>query len=205
VSVSIRSLKIESLLPEQCSLRHIKMKCASLIFVITILLFTQSTKAALAGTAFDGNWSVTIDFQQYKNPDGTMALAVTREFPVRVKNGVLHGETGKRGDANFYEINGTIEADGNATLHVNGITGSPQHTPFTLHNGVRFAYDVPSHFEGNHGTGHSVGDPAPHMLRVHASIPLLNIDGKSGHTDSHDRKWTIEGISINLIDSTAKD
>jgi len=57
------------------------MKCASLIFVITILLFTQSTKAALAGTAFDGNWSVTIDFHEYKNSDGTMALAATREFP----------------------------------------------------------------------------------------------------------------------------
>jgi hypothetical protein len=35
-------------------------------------------------------------------------------------------------------------------------------------------------------------------------VGLESGDGKSGHTDSDFRKWTIEGISINLIHSTAK-
>jgi hypothetical protein len=55
------------------------MKSASLVAAILIVLFAQNTKAA--NTTFDGNWWVTIDFHEYKNPDGTMALAATREFP----------------------------------------------------------------------------------------------------------------------------
>jgi hypothetical protein len=72
----------------------------------------RQTKAAT--TTFDGNWWVTVDYHEYKNPDGSTALAAVKHFSVKVKNGVLHGEIGTRGAADWYELNGTIAADGAA-------------------------------------------------------------------------------------------
>jgi hypothetical protein len=70
--------------------------------------------------------------------------------------------TGKwdRGTADWYELNGTIEADGTAIIRASGITGNPKQTPFHKH-GTQFEYQVNAHFNGRHGTGQSVGDPAP--------------------------------------------
>ena len=41
-----------------------------------------------------------------------------------VKNGVLHGEIGARGAANWYELNGKIMANGTAILRTTGTTGN---------------------------------------------------------------------------------
>jgi hypothetical protein len=145
------------------------MKSASQIAIVAAILtmlFAQNTKAASPGTAFDGTWAVTVDFHEYKNPDGTMALAAVKHFPAKVKNGILHGESGTRGTADWYELNGTIEADGTATIRASGITGNPKQTPFHKH-GTPFEYQVNARFNGRHGTGQSVGDPAPpHSPRV---------------------------------------
>jgi hypothetical protein len=53
----------------------------------------------------------------------------------------LHGQTGTRGAANFYELNGTIEVNGTATLRAKGITGNPKQTPFYKH-GTPFEYQA---------------------------------------------------------------
>jgi hypothetical protein len=85
------------------------MKYASLItivFAVSTLLFAQNTKAASTDTTFDGTWSVTVDFHEYKNPDGSMARAWVKHFAAEVKNGVLHGELGTRGAPDWYELNG---------------------------------------------------------------------------------------------------
>jgi hypothetical protein len=75
------------------------MKYASLItimFAVSTLPFAQNTKAASTDTTFDGTWSVTVDFHEYKNPDGSVARAWVKHFAAEVKNGVLHGHgTGK--------------------------------------------------------------------------------------------------------------
>jgi hypothetical protein len=110
------------------------MKSAFVFAVLTLLI--AQTKAAT--TTFDGNWWVTVDYHEYKNPDGSTALAAVKHFPVKVNNGVLHGEIGTRGAADWYELNGTIAADGAATIRANGITGSPKHTPFYSHPGIPF-------------------------------------------------------------------
>jgi hypothetical protein len=74
------------------------MKSASLIvFVLSTLLFAQNTKAASTDTAFDGNWWVTVDYHQYKNADGSTALAAIKYFPVKVKMGPARGDRNQRG------------------------------------------------------------------------------------------------------------
>jgi hypothetical protein len=130
-----------------------------MVFAILALTFLAQ-KAIADTTAFDGTWSVTVDFHEYKNPDGSTALPTARHFLAKVKNGILHGELGTKGAANWYELTGKIEADGAANLHVNGTTGDPKYTPNHPHPGLPFAYEVTGHFEDRHGTGKSVGNPA---------------------------------------------
>ena len=128
-----------------------------------VLLFVQpQIKAATEGTtAFDGTWAVTVNFQAYKNPDGTVAKAFVRRFGATVKNGVLHGQTGTKGQPNFYELNGTIAADGSANLLASGLTKNPEYTAMNVGPGKPFEYQVTARFKGRTGTGESVGDPKP--------------------------------------------
>jgi hypothetical protein len=132
----------------------------TMVFATTTILFTQNTRAA-SDTAFDGTWWVTVDYHAYKNPDGSTALPTAKHFTARVKNGVLHGEVGTRGAADWYELDGKIEADGTAILHTNGITGNPKYTPGHPEPGIPFGYKVTALFDGRHGTGQSVADPPP--------------------------------------------
>ena len=136
------------------------MKHASLItivFAVSTLLFAQNTKAASTDTAFDGTWSVTVNAHEYQNADGSTALAWVIHFPAEVKNGVLHGEHGTRGAAGWYELDGKMETNGTAILRTNGITSDPEHAERHVHFGTSYEYQVNAHFNGQHGTGKSVG------------------------------------------------
>jgi hypothetical protein len=140
------------------------MKSISLItiaFAVSTLLFAQNTNAASTDTAFDGTWSVTVNFHEYKNPDGSTARAWVKNLSAKVKNGVLHGELGTRGAPDWYELDGKIEADGTAILRTTGFTGNPAYTGATGHprSGIPYEYQVIAHFDGRHGTGKSVGNP----------------------------------------------
>jgi len=139
------------------------MKFASLLMwaFLTLLAFGLNTKAASSDNAFDGSWSVTVDFHAYRNPDGTVAKAWIRHFQVNVKNGILHGEEGTKGAPAWYELSGKIESGGAADLVADGVTGDPGYTPKHPERGLRYHYQVLAHFDGRRGTGHSVGDPPP--------------------------------------------
>jgi len=77
------------------------MKSRSLVavaFALATLEFgTHNSQGTSGATAFDGNWSVTLDAKEYRNPNGSVALAFIRRFTATVKNGVFHGEIGTRG------------------------------------------------------------------------------------------------------------
>jgi hypothetical protein len=140
---------------------RILMKSAFLsTFVVAVLTMTLVVQNAIADTTFDGTWSVTMSAHNYQNPNSTMSLAYAWHFSMTVKNGILHGERGNRGMGDFYEINGTIAADGTATIRADGITGKG--TEFTKGHtspGTPFSYAVTAQFKGRHGTGKSIGDP----------------------------------------------
>jgi len=134
------------------------VKYASLVTSVFAIL--TMTLVAQNATTFDGTWSVTMSARNYQNPNGTMSLAYAWHFSMTVKNGILHGERGNRGIGDFYEINGTIAADGTATIRADGITGKG--TEFTKGHrspDTPFSYAVTAQFEDRHGTGKSIGDP----------------------------------------------
>jgi hypothetical protein len=129
------------------------MKPASLI-LFAILTMTFVPQAAMADTtAFDGTWFVTVDAQDYKNPDSTMAHHWAIQFPAEVKKGCctesMAPEARRPG--------GKIEADGTANLRTKGITKEPDASANHPRLGTPYEYQVIAHFSGRHGTGKSVG------------------------------------------------
>jgi len=125
----------------------------------------QPLRAAAQGTTkFDGSWEVTIDAKAYKNADGTTAQPWVIHFAAKVKNGVLHGEHGTRGQPAFYELNGKIEVEGTASLHLDEITGAQKYNFSNSQKGpagkgVPYSYQVSAKFDGQHGNGKSTSDP----------------------------------------------
>ncbi len=88
--------------------------------------------ATLASTAhaqdrnhpFDGTWLVILRCDAAR--DG--AAGYTFNFLAAVKDGVLHGEYGVRGQASSLSLDGTIQPDGTALLFAHGLTGDPPTT-----------------------------------------------------------------------------
>ena len=125
----------------------------------------QNLKASSeATTKFDGSWTVTANFHQYKDPTGPVASAFTIQFPARVTNGVLSGEWKARNGA-WMTISGTIGTNGMALFHVNGLTS----TALEYHlkdrvtgesharAGHPIVFDVKAQFSGGRGTGERIG------------------------------------------------
>jgi hypothetical protein len=125
-------------------------------------------KAAEGTTKFDGSWAVTLDAKIFKNADGSTAQPYVRNFSATVKNAVLHGEIGTRGQKGWYELSGTLAADGTANFQAKEITKS-QKNIFTTHSKPRpgpgnyYTYQVVARFDGQRGTGHST-DPRPRIF-----------------------------------------
>ena len=135
------------------------MKLVFPIIVITFavlnLILVQPLRAA--SNAFDGSWAVTLYAPEYKDPTGVVAHAFTFQFPAHVKDGVLHGEHGRRGQPAWLELDGKIDPDGSALLHANGITGQREYNIGHTEVGKPYAYDVKARFKEKQGTGERVG------------------------------------------------
>jgi serine/threonine protein kinase len=123
----------------------------------------EATEEEPANKTFDGVWSVTLNIHDYKDPGtGAIAQGYVDYFAAKVKNGVLHGEHGTRGAAAFYEINGKIDADGTAILHLNGLRGSEKYNMPAggdIHgrSGTPYAFDLTAQFKGRRGNGKRIG------------------------------------------------
>ncbi|MBV8277082.1 MAG: hypothetical protein JO170_17745 [Verrucomicrobia bacterium] len=126
-------------------------------------------KAAEGTTKFDGSWAVTLDAKIYKNPDGSTAQPYVRNFSATVKKGILQGEVGTSGQRGWYELSGTISADGTAALRAEEITKYQKYS-FTTSSkkppegkGTHYTYQVVGRFGDRRGTGHST-DPRPRVF-----------------------------------------
>ena len=80
------------------------IKLASLLSVaLAASGMLSAPLAKAASSAFDGTWAVTLYTPEYKDPTGVVARAYTFQFPAQVKDGVLHGEHGTRGQPAWLE------------------------------------------------------------------------------------------------------
>ena len=104
--------------------------------------------AAAEGAHYDGTWSVAVVCAP---AEGASAYKV--ELIAQVKDNVLRGEQGADGKPGWLRLDGTIQADGSATLDAQGLTGDPKYNLRGLAQGVPYAYHVAAHFDANRGAG----------------------------------------------------
>jgi hypothetical protein len=100
---------------------------------------------------FDGVWTTILSCT---NSNG--ALGYSFEFPSTVKEGVLHGEKGTKGEPGWLSLDGRIQPDGTAHFYVDGLVGA---APFAVGQrpaGTAYGYHVEARFLGETGTGHRV-------------------------------------------------
>lgn len=100
---------------------------------------------------FDGVWNTIVSCE---NTHG--ALGYSFQFDSTVKQSALHGEKGKKGEAGWLEINGTISADGVADLYASGQVGAAPYAVGQRPAGSAYGYHIAARFEGDKGSGHRV-------------------------------------------------
>lgn len=104
---------------------------------------------ALASGPFDGIWSVTLTCPTA--PDG--ATGYSFYFAARVKDGVLHGERGTRGQSGWLALDGQLQPDGTAILFAKGLTGPTNYNVGRVPPLTQYEYHVNAHFDAVQGTG----------------------------------------------------
>jgi hypothetical protein len=132
------------------------MRFRSFAFVV---FFSSALSASViaqpsgsASTApFDGDWQVTMTCPD--NTEKSAARGYKRQFPARVKNGMLQGEIGVAESAGWLRIEGPIGADGSARLDAKGRTGDPDHAVQHPPPSSPYSFHIDARFEATRGTG----------------------------------------------------
>ncbi|MBV9782407.1 MAG: hypothetical protein JO264_01170 [Acidisphaera sp.] len=119
-----------------------------LIFAIASMA-TPTDAQAPAGSAFDGTWSVYLICSA--TADG--AFGYSYNFVAQVKNGLLHGEHGIKGQPDSLTIDGPIQPDGSALISASGLTGNPSSSVGRVPRQTPYSYHVKAHFDATVGTG----------------------------------------------------
>ena len=120
-----------------------------LAFAGALTLAFAGPAGAQGRSAFDGTWLVIVTCTAERGG----AAGYTLRFLAAVSGGILHGETGVRGQAASLSLDGPIQPDGNAMLSAKGMTGNPDYTIGRLSPATPYAYHLQARFEGGHGTG----------------------------------------------------
>jgi hypothetical protein len=124
-----------------------------LVLCAPLLLAGRCPAAAgdAASAAFDGEWDTILSC-----PNSNGALGYSFEFPAHVKDGVLHGEKGAKGEAGWLQIDGTIAADGTASLYASGLVGASEMAVGHRPAGTSYGYHLDVRFAAASGTGQRV-------------------------------------------------
>jgi hypothetical protein len=128
-----------------------KRMWANALVVVSALALSPSTAAAQDAGRFDGNWNVTLVC-----PTDNTALGYVYHFTAQVKNGVLHGEHGIADMPGWVAIDGTIQANGSATLNAKGRTNIPAHSAYQPQVGTPYTYSVKAQFDTSRANGKRV-------------------------------------------------
>jgi hypothetical protein len=116
-----------------------------------LLVLVAAPASAQEVSPFDGTWNTTLSCTNLDD-----ALGYSFQFPSVVKNGMLHGDKGTKGEAGWLELNGRISADGTATLYVSGIVGAAPYAVGQRPGGTPYGYHVDAKFSERAGSGRRV-------------------------------------------------
>jgi hypothetical protein len=137
---------------DQRGISESAMRDARHILLALALLCLANFSIALDVQRFDGKWLTTVSCPNFRD-----ALGFSYQFVSTVKDGVLHGLHGTEGEPGSLQIDGTIPADGKASLYAKGRTGSKEYVPGRdTPRGTEYGYNIEAHFDGSAGTGSRV-------------------------------------------------
>jgi hypothetical protein len=128
------------------------MTRAPLFFVLGFhSLLSCGTCMAASIPRFDGVWDTVLSCA---NSNG--ALGYVFDFPATVKDGILHGEKGIKGQPGWLQLDGKIGDDGTASILATGRVGA---APFAVGQrpaGTEYGYNIRAKFSDDSGQGSRV-------------------------------------------------
>ncbi|HET7884015.1 MAG TPA: caspase family protein [Acetobacteraceae bacterium] len=98
---------------------------------------------------FDGDW--LLKYACGATADG--ANGFQRTLWATIRNSVLHGEGGTKGQPNYLTLDGQVQPDGVALLTAAGLTGASQFSVGHVPPGSHFGFHVKAKFEQGRGSG----------------------------------------------------
>src|ERR1700677_2649595 len=125
------------------------MRQSRTVVIAVLVTLLSGLSSASDAQKFDGKWLTTVSCANYRD-----ALGFSYQFVSMVKDGVFHGVHGTEGEPGSLVIDGTIPADGKASLYAKGRTGSKEYVPGRdTPKGTEYGYNIDAHFEVSAGTG----------------------------------------------------
>jgi hypothetical protein len=118
------------------------------VFAILAVLFNHCAHAA---EPFDGEWDTSLSCPNIGN-----ALGYSFEFPTSIRDGVLHGEKGTKGQPGWLQLDGTVSPDGRATIYASGLVGASEAAVGHRPAGTQYGYHLEIEFTGASGKGRRV-------------------------------------------------
>jgi hypothetical protein len=118
------------------------------LYACFALIGLISAHADDATRRYDGVWTTTLSC-----PNSNGALGYSFRFASIVKDGVLHGEKGDKGQPGWMQLDGEIMQEGSADLYVQGLVGA---SPFAVGQrpaGTSYGYHLNSKFTNSSGKG----------------------------------------------------
>jgi hypothetical protein len=119
--------------------------------ILLCLLAVRAGHTVESASRFDGGWDTILSCS---NANG--ALGYSFEFPSVIKQGVLHGEKGTKGQAGWLQLDGPIAPDGTGSLYASGLVGAADMAVGHRPPGTQYGYHVDVQFTENSGKGHRV-------------------------------------------------
>lgn len=122
-----------------------------LVLTLCLGLVPLSVSRAADKGHFDGSWDTTVSCSNTQGAQG-----YSYRFSSVVKESVLHGERGTKGQPGWLQLDGKITSDGVGKFYANGLVGAPEAAVGHRPAGSDFAYHVDAKFSGESGTGKRV-------------------------------------------------
>jgi hypothetical protein len=116
-----------------------------------LIAYSSEMRAGEKSKEFDGDWDTILSCPNF---DG--ALGYSFEFPSLIKEGVLHGEKGVKGEPGWLQLDGAIPPDGRANIYANGRVGASEAAVGHRPPGTQYGYHVEVEFTETSGKGRRV-------------------------------------------------
>jgi hypothetical protein len=133
---------------------------------------SKATDIAKRASSFDGTWVVK------ETCDSTATFpAASFQYAVRIKDGVLHTRFGEEGKPGSTTYDGKIEADGSATIAVEGTFGA--NDPLRRTPGAPFQYKIVLELKESAGAGVRTETPRPCRMEL-SRLSVQGTDSSPG-------------------------